>query len=61
MTVMWTAVLVLVAVFIVLQVAGARALRSWGVSPSPAVQVLRVLNVVALVAVVVFAYWKQAS
>ena len=58
---MWTAVLVLVAVLVALHVVGARAFAAWGVQPSRGVLVLRAVNIIAVIAVVAYALWKQVG
>ena len=55
--VLWIAIAVLLAVLVGLQLAGVGALRSWGVEPSRGVLALRVVNVVLVVGVVLFALW----
>jgi hypothetical protein len=55
---LWLVVAGLVVVSIVLQVVSLRALRAWGVRPSRAVLVLRVVNVAVVIAVVLFALWN---
>jgi hypothetical protein len=58
---MWIAVAVLLVALVALQVLGNRALAGMGVQPSPAVIALRAANVVAVVAIVAFAFWKWVS
>ena len=58
--VLWTVLLGLLALLAVLQVVGARALKSWGVQPSGAVITLRALNFVLVLGVVAFAFVKLA-
>lgn len=58
---LWTVVLVLLVAFVALQIRGARALQEWGVVPSRSTLVLRVVNTVAVLALVVFAFLKWVS
>jgi hypothetical protein len=58
---MWIAVALLLAILAALQIAAARQLVEMGVRPSPAVVALRVLNLIAVVAVVALAFWKWVS
>lgn len=58
---LWLVVAGLVAVSIVLQVIGLRALRAWGVRPSRALVVLRAVNTAVAIAVVLFALWNWLS
>jgi hypothetical protein len=60
-TAIWIVVGALLLTLIALQVVGARALAGMGVRPSPAVLVLRAVNVVAVIAIVGFAFWKWVS
>lgn len=61
MIALWTAVALLLVALVIMRVAGGRALRSWGVAPSPAVRALGVANTAAIVAVVAFAFWKYVN
>lgn len=58
---LWTAVLVLLVVFVALQVRGVQALRDWGVVPSRVTLVLRVINTIAVLVLAVFAFLKWAN
>ena len=58
---MWIVVVALLVALVALQVLGTRALAGMGVQPSPAVVALRAANVVAVIAIVVFAFWKWVS
>jgi hypothetical protein len=58
---LWLVVAGLVAVSIVLQVIGLRALRAWGIRPSRALLVLRAVNATVAIAVLLFALWNWLS
>ena len=58
---MWIVVGALLLALIALQLLGARALAEMGVHPSPAVLALRAINVVAVIAIVGFAFWKWVN
>lgn len=58
---MWIAVGALLVALVALQIVGARALADFGVRTSPAVRVLRAINVAVVIAVVAFAFWKWVS
>jgi len=60
-TALWIAVALLLAFLVALQFAAARGLAEIGVRPSPAVVVLRIVNLIAVVAVVAVAFWKWVS
>lgn len=60
-TALWITVVLLLVLLAGLQVMGVRGLAGMGVQSSPLVLALRVANVVAALAIVVFAYWKWVS
>jgi len=53
----WAILAVLLLVLAALQWAGARALRSWGVQPARIVVTLRIVNLIAVVGIVVWAFY----
>lgn len=57
-TVTWIVLALLLVALVVMQVAGNRALRSWGVEPSRAVTVLRTVNTVAVVGLMFFIFYE---
>ena len=57
-TVTWIALAALLVALVALQVAGNRALRSWGVEPSRAVVALRTVNTVAVVGLMIFIFYE---
>jgi len=59
--VLWILVLALLVALVVLQVAGVRALRSWGVQPSRVVIALRIVNVVVVICAVALVFWRWIS
>jgi hypothetical protein len=60
-TALWITVALLLALLVALQLAAARGLAEIGVRPSPAVVALRIVNLIAVVAVVAVAFWKWVS
>ncbi|GEM_PF-1449385 len=54
----WIVLALLLVALVVLQVAGNRALLSWGVKPSRAVNVLRTVNTVAVVGLMIFIFYE---
>ncbi len=53
---LWLVVLALLVVLVVLQVAGQRALAGMGMKPRGAMIALRVVNTLAAIAIVVYAF-----
>jgi len=53
----WAIIAALLLLLATLQWVGARALRSWGVQPARIVVVLRIVNLVAVIGVVVWALY----
>ena len=53
----WIILAALMIALAVMQWLGARALRSWGVSPSRAVMVLRAFNVLTAIGIVIWAFY----